>query len=207
MNNSFIRSVLIVFLFLVIVSSTVAQSHPSSISLISTALIFNAGQTTVTFDQPLLLTSAGQSPEIQLAAVLAKRAGLEYKLSKLATARDLDGIKSLGLVVGASLKGLGAAGIDMNKEKDRVRELLAEAAKRKILILFLHLGGDQRRGELTDALVAEYLPSARMAVILKSADNDGLFSKICQKNHIPLVIVGKTADVADVLRNIFNPQR
>ncbi|MCK7481854.1 MAG: DUF6305 family protein [Candidatus Moduliflexus flocculans] len=158
------------------------------------------------FEPPLLITSAGQSPDVQLAVVLAKRAGIEYTLAKLATARDLGGTKTLGIVVGASLKGLGAAGIDTAKEKERVKGLLAEAAKRGLPVLFLHLGGDQRRGELTDAMVAEYLPAAKMAVIVKSADADGLFSGICKERGIPLVAVEKTADAAEVLKNAFKPK-
>lgn len=161
---------------------------------------------TAVFEQPLLITSAGQSPDVQLAVVLAKRAGIEHTLAKLAVGKDLAGVKTLGLVVGASLKGLGAAGIDTAKEKDRVKALLAEAEKKGIPVLFLHLGGNQRRGELTDAMVAEYLPSARMAVIVKSADSDGLFSKICNERGIPLVAVEKTADAADVLKNAFKPK-
>lgn len=163
------------------------------------------GQSAV-FDQPLLLTSAGQSPDVQLAVVLAKRAGIENRLVKLATAQDLDGIKTLGLVVGASLKGLGAAGIDTAKEKARVKELLAAAVGRSIPILFLHLGGEQRRGELTDAMIMEYLPAARMAVIVKSADNDGLFSRVCKENDVPLTAVEKTAEAADILKCVFRPK-
>ncbi len=158
------------------------------------------------FEPPLLLTSAGQSPDVQLAVVLAKRAGIEHTLAKLAVAKDLAGAKTLGLVVGASLKGLGAAGIDTAKEKERVKTLLAEAAKKGIPVLFLHLGGDQRRGELTDAMVADYLPSAQLAVIVKSADSDGLFSKICKERGIPLVAVEKTADAAEVLKGAFKPK-
>ena len=158
------------------------------------------------FEPPLLITSAGQSPDVQLAVVLAKRAGIEYTLAKLATARDFGGAKTLAIVVGASLKGLGAAGIDTAREKDRVKGLVAEAAKRGIPVLFLHLGGDQRRGELTDAMVAEYLPAAKMAVIVKSADSDGLFSRICKERGIPLVAVEKTADAAEVLKGAFKPK-
>jgi len=158
------------------------------------------------FEPPLLITSAGQSPDVQLAVVLAKRAGIDHTLAKLATARDFGGAKTLGIVVGASLKGLGAAGIDTAKEKERVKGLVAEAAKRGIPVLFLHLGGDQRRGELTDAMVAEYLPAAKMAVIVKSADSDGLFSGICKERGIPLIAVEKTADAAEVLKNAFKPK-
>jgi len=158
------------------------------------------------FDQPLLITSVGQSPDVQLAVVLAKRAGLEHALVKMATDKDLGGAKTIALVLGASLKGLGAAGVDTAKEKARVKALLAEAARRKVPVLGLHLGGDQRRGELTDEFVAEFLPAAKMAVIVKSANKDGLFTKVCRAGNIPLIEVEKTADAAEVLRTVFRPK-
>jgi len=186
-----------------------ASARPAALAAVlflGIALAAQAQGTSAVFDQPLLLTSAGQSPDVQLAVVLAKRAGLEHTLAKMAEAKDLAGARTLGIVVGASLKGLGAAGIDTAKEKERVRALLAEAAAKGIPVLFLHLGGDQRRGELTDAMVADTLPSARLAVIVKSADKDGLFSRICKDKGIPLVAVEKTADAAEVLRAAFKPK-
>jgi hypothetical protein len=186
-----------------------ASARPAALAavlLLGIALVAQVQGTSAVFDQPLLLTSAGQSPDVQLAVVLAKRAGLEHTLAKMAEAKDLAGAKTLGVVVGASLKGLGAAGIDTAKEKERVRALLAEAAAKGIPVLFLHLGGDQRRGELTDAMVADTLPSAKLAVIVKSADKDGLFSRICKDKGIPLVAVEKTADAAEVLKSAFKPK-
>ena len=183
-----------------------AAAGPAALALLLLSTAGSAVAEGPLFEAPMLLTSAGQSPDVQLAVVLAKRAGIEHTLAKLATAKDLAGVKTLGLVVGASLKGLGAAGIDTTKEKARVQALLAEAAKKGIPVLFLHLGGDQRRGELTDAMVTEYLPFAKMAVIVKSADSDGLFSRICKERAIPLVAVEKTADAAEVLKGAFKPK-
>lgn len=157
------------------------------------------------FQAPMLITSAGQSPDVQLAAVLARRAGVEYTLSPLATPGELAGFKTLGVVVGASLKGLGAAGIDTNKEKQRVADLLAEAARLNIPVLLFHLGGDQRRGELTDELITAYLPSAKWALILKSGNQDGLFTRICEEKNIPLHEVDRTADGTEVLKAAFQP--
>lgn len=159
------------------------------------------------FEEPLLITSAGQSPDVQLAVILAKRAGIEHTLSKVAAAGDLAaGAKSLAIVVGASLKGLGAAGIDTAKEKDRVKGLLAEAAKRNIPVLFMHLGGESRRGQLTDEMIVEYLPAAQWALVLKSGNHDGLFTRICQENDIHLIEVEKTAEGVEPLKNAFKPK-
>lgn len=171
--------------------------------LFSGADLQAAQNTTAVFEQPLLITSAGQNAEVQLAAVLAKRAGLDYVLSKLATASDLDNTKTLTLVLGASLKGLGAAGLDVDKERERVRALTTEAQKKNIPILCLHLGGESRRGRQTDDLMAEFLPLAKMAIVVKSGNNDGFFTKICQEKNIPLVEVEKTVDALEPLQKAF----
>jgi hypothetical protein len=159
------------------------------------------------FEQPLLITSAGQSAEVQLASVLAKRAGLTFDLSKLATAKDLENHKTLVLVLGASMKGLGAAGLDTAREKERVRLLLSEARAKNIPVLCLHLGGESRRGQLTDEFIRSCLPNAQMALIVKSGNKDGLFSTICGENNIPLEEVEKTLDAVEFLKLLFNGQR
>jgi hypothetical protein len=160
-------------------------------------------ETPFVFEQPLLITSAGQSAEVQLASVLAKRAGLTYTLSKVATSKDLENIKTLVLVLGTSLKGLGAAGLDTAKEKARVLLLLKEAQKKNIPLLCLHLGGESRRGQLTDEMIKDFLPFAKMAIVVKSGNKDGIFSKICKEKNIPLIEVEKTVDALEPLKQAF----
>jgi len=155
------------------------------------------------FEQPLLITSAGQNAEVQIAAVLAKRAGLNYTLSKQATAADLENMKTLVIVLGASLKGLGAAGLDMGKERERVMALITAAQKTQVPLLCLHLGGEVRRGRQTDDLIAEVLPLAKMVIVVKSGNGDRFFTKLCQPKNIPLIEVEKTADVQIPLQKAF----
>ncbi len=155
------------------------------------------------FEQPILITSAGQSAEVQIASVLVKRAGLEATLSKLATAEDLANKKTVVLVLGASLKGLGAAGLDVDEEKKRVGSLIKEARTQDIPLLCLHLGGEARRGELTDDFITSFLPNAQMAIVLASGNKDGLFTRICDENNIPLIQVEKTIDALEPLQQAF----
>jgi hypothetical protein len=155
------------------------------------------------FGQPILLTSAGQSADVQLANVLIKKAGLDFVLVKLATGKDLEGRKTVVLVLGASLKGLGTAGLDLAREKDRVAGLLAAAREKNIPVFCLHLGGADRRGQTTDNLVAAFLPLAKMAVVVKSGNSDGLFTKICKEKNISLVEVEKTIDATEQIKKAF----
>jgi hypothetical protein len=158
------------------------------------------------FEQPLLITSAGQSADVQIAGVLAKRAGLMSNLSKYATYQELGNKKTLALVIGVSMKGLGAAGLDLSQEKTRVMELIAEAQKKNIPILCLHLGGEARRGELSDQTIQDFLPYAQMVIVVKSGNKDGLFTKICSDKNIPLLEVDRTADVQEPLKSMFAPK-
>jgi hypothetical protein len=155
------------------------------------------------FELPMLIVSAGQSADVQLASVLARRAQLPATLSKAGAEKELSGHKTLVLVIGASMKGLGSAGLDAGKERTRVDRLLAEARQENIPVIALHLGGESRRGQLTDELLSAYLPSARLAIVVKSGNKDGLFTRICKEKNIPLIEVDKTADAQGPLAAAF----
>ncbi|MCX6559959.1 MAG: DUF6305 family protein [Candidatus Aminicenantes bacterium] len=155
------------------------------------------------FEQPALITSAGQSADVQIASVQARKAGLQTVLVKAAGPTDLAAAKTLILVFGASLKGLGAAGLDVEKEKGRIKALLDGAKTKGVPILALHLGGEARRGDLTDEMVAAYLPFARMAIVVKSGNKDGLFTRICRDKNIPLKEIDKTLDLVEPLKQAF----
>lgn len=158
-------------------------------------------------EQPLLITSAGQSADVHLASVLAKKAELTSTLSKLATPEDLENIKTLVLVIGASLKGLGAAGLDVAKEKKRVNLLIEKAQKENIPLLCLHLGGEARRGQLSDEFISAFLPYAKMAIVVKSGNKDGIFTRICYENNIPLIEVEKTIYALEPFKQAFKSIR
>ena len=155
------------------------------------------------FGEPALITSAGQSAEVQLANVLAKRAGISFTLIKRAEPKDLEGIKTIILVLGVSLKGLGAAGLDMNQEESRIGALLDSAKSKEIPILCLHLGGEDRRGDLSDGLIRLCLPHTQSVIVVKSGNKDGLFTSICGENQIPLTEVERTANALAPLKNAF----
>src|SRR5512143_2293862 len=132
------------------------------------------------FEGPVLITSAGQSGDAPIASVLFKRAGIGATFEKMATAANLEGQKTLVLVLGASMKGLGAAGLDADKEMARISALVAEAKKKGISVLCMHVGGEARRGDLTDQMVKAFLPAGKAAVVVKSGDKDGLFTKLAK---------------------------
>jgi len=155
------------------------------------------------FEHPLLITSAGQSADVQIAGVLAKRAGLAATLSKAATEAELENIRTLALVIGVSMKGLGAAGLDLDQETSRVNRLVDAAKSQNIPLLCLHLGGEARRGNLSDQLITAFLPSARMVIVVKSGNKDGFFTRICEEKTVPLLELERTVDAIESLKTLF----
>ncbi len=63
------------------------------------------------FQQPILISSAGQSADVKLVKMLAQKQQLNANTILMAKPADLSGVKSLIIVPGFSSKGLGAAGI------------------------------------------------------------------------------------------------
>ena len=73
------------------------------------------------FELPVLVTSAGQCIDYKTTSMLVKRLGLEYTENAIIKPEELEeGIKTIIMVVGHSLKGLGSAGISEEDELGRV---------------------------------------------------------------------------------------
>lgn len=101
-------------------------------------------------EKPILMTSAGQSADVQMLYAVAQKSGLEAEVRAVAEADqlDADAYKTLIIAVGGSSKGLGAAGIDADEEKVRVQKII-DKFKDSTTIIVAHIGGEARRGELS----------------------------------------------------------
>lgn len=151
------------------------------------------------FSQPALITSVGQSADGQMVRVLADRSGLDYQYD--ATASSLSGYKTLILVIGGSSKGLGAAGINPAQEEQRVRDLIGKAKSDGVKILAMHVGGEARRGELTDQFIRVAVPSADHIIVVADGNQDNIFGQL--NGSIPLDQAESIADAARFLKGAF----
>jgi hypothetical protein len=161
----------------------------------------------VEFQRPILLTSAGQSVDVKLAGVLLKRLNVDYVSMPAATPSDLDGFKTLLVVPGYSSKGLGSAGVSRDEEMKRVEDLLAAAAKAKIPVLAMHLGGKARRGVQSDDFNSVVVKASSLAIVVAQGDEDGFFTKLCTEAKVPLVVVGIIADAMKPLEEAIEPAK
>ena len=153
--------------------------------------------------QPFLITSAGQSPDALMVKILSQKAGLHFVYDKLAYPDSLKDCKTLILVCGGSTKGLGAANIDKEQELARINKLIIAAKKGKLSIIAMHVGGDSRRGKLSDVFNSLAAKNADCLIVLKDGDKDKFFSKIAEKRKIKILYIDKILDASEVLKNIF----
>ncbi len=158
--------------------------------------------------KPALITSAGQSTDgLILRTILTdkKTGGDTVPFEKLAKPEDLEGIRTLIVSVGLSTKGLGgAAGVNVDQEKARVRSLLDVAKKDGIFVMMVHIGGTARRGKGSDefaTLVADY---AHHILVVKTGNDDGFFTRLAQAKKIPLTEVDDRIAIGAPIKDLLN---
>lgn len=153
---------------------------------------------------PAILTSIGQSADVDIANTLCTKAGIEVTMNKNITGADLpDDCKTLILAVGGSSKGLGAAGIDADQELARTDALISAAKEKGIIVLALHTGGSARRGTLSDSFITPAFQGCDAAIVVSEGDSDGLMSGILSGNGTPAIYVDNTAGTLDTLKTAF----
>lgn len=160
-----------------------------------------AGLPEAIFEAPALITSVGQSADGQLVKILAERAGITFQYESLAAPAVVKDYKTLILVVGGSSKGLGAAGINQEQEEARARALLSAAKDAGTKILFMHVGGEARRGDLTDRFVTLTAPAAQYLIVVADGNRDNFMTNAA--GGIPLDMADTIGDAGRFLKAAF----
>ena len=118
--------------------------------------------------------------------------------------------KSLIVVVGASLKGMGAAKVSIEDELDRTKKLIAEARKQGMKVVGAHVEGMERRaqgaapGDNSDEQSIDAVcPQSDVMVVRKDGDEDKRFTTISTSKKVPLVLFEKNMELSEVLKNLY----
>ncbi len=170
-----------------------------------------------TAKEPVILTSCGQSPGPVRLKIFLKRLAIDFEYKLLVTDKDLVDAKSAGkpyktliIVTGASLKGMGAAGVSIDDELARTEALIAEAKKQGITIIGSHIEGMARRsqgassGDNSDEQSIDAVcPNSDFMIVKKEGDGDGRFTTISKGKDIPLILFEMNTEISDVLKKVF----
>jgi hypothetical protein len=168
--------------------------------------------------EPVLLTSCGQSPGPVRLKIFLQKLTINFDYNLQAKAEDLiakkkEGkpYKSIIIVTGASLKGMGAAGVSMDDEITRTKALIAEAKKQGIKVIGSHIEGMARRsqgastGDNTDEMSIDAVCNVSdLMIVKKEGDSDGRFTTISKGKNIPLILFEMNTEISDVLKKVYN---
>jgi len=171
-----------------------------------------------TASEPVLLTSCGQSPGPVRMKVFLQKLAVNFEYNALAKPEDLQAKKKEGkpyktliIVTGASLKGMGAAGVSMDDELARTKALIAEAKKEGIKVIGSHIEGMSRRsqgaaaGDNSDEQSIDAVcPASDFMIVKKEGDSDQRFTTISKSKNIPLLLFELNNDMLEVLKKVFN---
>ena len=160
--------------------------------------------TAAMFETPILMTSVGQSADVNIVNTLFTKAGVsDVRMNPTVTADDLGDAKTLVLAIGGSSKGLGAAGIDENQEMERVTALISAAKEAGVKVLSLHIGGQARRGALSDLFIPDAIAASDAAIVKADGDTDNMMRDILLANTTPALFVAGQIDVVDPIKLVF----
>ena len=128
--------------------------------------------------QKVYLTTIGQSDFDTVANLIDKTARKDVVKNNLLKAADVEDGSVVILVVGSSTKGLGSAGTDINEENVRAEAFAKAAKENKFSIVLVHVGGEQRRGAQADPIIRTVVPAAKLVMVVKTGNADGLFNTL-----------------------------
>ncbi len=172
----------------------------------------------LTAEAPVLLTSCGQSPGPTRIQFFLNRLDIDHEFLDVVTAEELSAraqagspFKTVIIVSGASLKGMGAAGVSMREELIRTEALIAEARRQGLTIIGAHVEGMARRaqgaaaGDNSDEQsIDAVMPFADLLIVRQDGDEDRRFSIISENSGVPILLFEKNMEMRDVLEGVFN---
>ncbi len=159
---------------------------------------------------PLLITNAGQGPGAKMARLLVQRTGVitdfDYNAEPLPADLSKRPYKAVMVVLGSTAKGLGASGITIDQELERLNAMMAEARKLKLQIVCVLLEGKTRRGKpggADERCIDAIAPFASYLVVKKDGNEDGRFDVIAKKSGAPLTFIDDAMDFGDVVKAMY----
>ena len=161
---------------------------------------------------PVLVASCGQSTAPDTLNAILRKVAIPYDIVAAATAKDLAAkpYKTLIVTMGASLKGMGAAGVSIDDELKRTGELIEAARKAKITVIGAHIEGMSRRsqgaeaGDTTDEQSIDLVaPKSDILFVRKDGNSDNRFTIIATGKKIPMVEFEKNLQMIPELEKIF----
>ncbi|MDO5016019.1 MAG: DUF6305 family protein [Eubacteriales bacterium] len=152
---------------------------------------------------PYIITTCGQSPGAVQIGMAAKMAGTTADSDNTLTEENLDTetYKTLIVTTGTSMKGMGAAGTDVNKEIERCVAIVKKAQEAGMKVVGAHVEGMSRRMDNSDqASIDAIMELVDTILIVEASNEDDFFTKYAEENSKELIIAKDAIAIGDILK-------
>jgi hypothetical protein len=167
---------------------------------------------------PIIVTTCGQSPGALMVKLIcdSEQVAIACEEMDLLTADELlaecpEDIKDfagvLFVTTGTSLKGMGAAGVDVDSEVARCIALVEAARDLGMIIIVGQIEGPSRRvDEYDEASIRAMSPLADLLITRTDVNEDGYFTDLAEELEIPQIFIEETLDLEVLLPLLFPPE-
>jgi hypothetical protein len=163
---------------------------------------------------PIIVTTCGQSPGALMFKLECDVVGIACTENDLLTVTELQAqcdpsqptqwVKVLVITTGTSLKGMGAAGVDVDSEVARCLALIEEAKKQGIIVIVAQIEGIGRRvDEYDEQSITSMSPLADFLITRADINGDGYFTTLAAEKGIPQIFINETLDLEVLLPLLF----
>ncbi len=149
------------------------------------------------------VTSIGQSSDGMMVRVILKSLKIPADFDAVMKPEALKAQKVLIAVVGGSSKGLGAAGTNKEDEVKRSLELCKAAEKKGMKILMMHIGGEGRRGTLSDFFITSAIPKGDALILVDGANKDKLFDGLVKAKKAKVYSAANVNGTKEPLKTVL----
>ena len=167
---------------------------------------------------PIIVTTCGQSPGALMVKLICDQVGIDCVEADLLTAdemtaecsdfedvRDFAGV--LFVTTGTSLKGMGAAGVDVDSEVSRCLALIDAAKELGMVIIVGQVEGPSRRvDEYDEDSIRAMSPLADLLITRDDVNEDEYFTTLAEQNGIPQIFISDTIDLQILLPLLFQEE-
>lgn len=195
--KSFILTIMIILMLFIIINSKIFEKKKETNVFLLPSLPNPIAK------EYVLITSAGQNTEAYIINDVANKLMIHNYFMPQAKIADLKGINTIVLVVGTSPLGEKLNNINIEDEKKRVRDLIKEAKKEKLVIIAVYMGGRERRDKSTDELLNVVCPQADYLIGTKEANYDNFLSESARSSKIPLTLINTVSDITEPFASAF----
>ena len=114
--------------------------------------------------------------------------------------------RTIIIAIGATLKGMGASGLTVDDEVNRVKTIIDCCKQNNIFIIGAHVGGSSKRGQPggdNERMIDAVAPFVDYLIVTDDGNKDGRFNKIAEEKSIPLTRIEYALELVDILKSVF----